>query len=166
MPKANDREGGAPARSGLDMSSPQESIGYNVRRADVYLREQFRRLLGSWYVRPVEYSILRLVQSNPAATQAEISDALYIKRQNMGGLVARLARLGWLRRGVDPTDRRRQSLLLTETGAKRLATLTRAAASMDREITRGWSEAERATIVKLLQRLYQTVTVAGRRSKR
>ena len=155
MPRVNHRKGAAPARSGLDMSAPQESIGYNVRRADVYLREQFRRMLGGWHVRPVEYSILRLVQANPAATQAEIADALYIKRQNMGGLVGRMERLGWLRRGVDPNDRRRQSLLLTETGAKRLATLARASARMDREITRGWSEAERAAIVKLLQRLYQ-----------
>jgi DNA-binding MarR family transcriptional regulator len=141
-------------RNGLDLSGPQESLGYNVRRADVYLREQFRGMLGRWHVRPVEYSILRLVERNPSATQAEIADALYIKRQNIGGLVARLERMGWLRRDVDPSDRRRQSLALTAAGAKRLAALARAAARMDRELTGGWSDAERAAVVRLLQRLY------------
>lgn len=147
---------GSPARQGLDLSGPQESIGYNVRRADVYLREQFRRMLGSWHLRPAEYSILRLLESNPSATQAEIADALCIKRQNIGGLVGRLEDLGWLSRGANPNDRRRQSLLLTPIGSMRLATLGRAARRMDRELTRGWTDAERRTFVKLLQSLYQT----------
>lgn len=89
-------------------------------------------------------------------TQTEIADALYIKRQNIGGLVGRLEELGWASRDVDPNDRRRESLLLTPTGSKRLATLSSAARRMDRELTRGWTDAERRAFVKLLQRLNQT----------
>lgn len=152
-PRQNGAHSGA--RTGLDIGGLAQSIGYNVRRTDVYLREQFLRMLHDWHVRPAEYSILRLVEANPSATQAEIADMLYIKRQNMGPLVARLERLGWLQRGVDPNDRRRQSLLLTPTGSKRIAALAQAALAMDRELTRGWTDSDRRTFLKLLQRLYE-----------
>ena len=143
------------ARGGLNVGWLEESIGYNLRRADVHVRENYRRMLGAWHVRPAEYSILRLVQGSPSATQAELADILYIKRQNMGGLVTRLERQGWLRRGTDPDDARRQLLLLTAAGSKRLAQLTQAEARVNRELTRGWSGAERKAVLRLLQRLYR-----------
>ncbi len=152
---SNNGSAGRALRGGLNVGWLEESIGYNLRRADVYLREQYRRMLGAWHVRPAEYSILRLVQDSPSATQAELAEVLHIKRQNMGSLVNRLERHGWLRRGADPDDARRQLLLLTEPGSKRLAELTRAEARMNREITRCWSDAERRAALRLLQRLYR-----------
>lgn len=145
----------AAGRAGApDLRAAQESVGYNIRRADVYMREQFRRMLGRWRIRPAEYSILRVIGANPAVTQAEIADVLYIKRQNLGGMIARLERLDWVRRAVDPTDRRRQTLVLSAPGRRRLDQLIESAVAMDAEITGCWTDAERATVVRLLQRLY------------
>jgi DNA-binding MarR family transcriptional regulator len=152
---AKTRPARPPRRRGLDVGWLEDSIGYNLRRADVYLREQYRRMLGAWHVRPAEYSILRLIQNNPSATQADLGDVLYIKRQNMGSLVKRLERQGWVRRGTDPGDGRRQLLLLTPSGSGRLAELAKAEARMNREMTRGWSDAERGALLRLLQRLYR-----------
>ncbi len=156
MPQGrNNGAGRPPARNGLNVGWLEESIGYHLRRADVHVRENYRRMLGAWHVRPAEYSILRLVQGCPSATQAELADVLYIKRQNMGSVVNRLERQGWLRRGTDPADGRRQLLLLTASGSRRLAALQRAEVRVNRELTRGWSETERGAMLRLLQRLYR-----------
>ncbi len=129
-------------------------VGYNLRRSDVYMREQFLRTLSEWDIRPAQYSVMTLIAANPAVTQSGIAEALSIQRPNLVGIVLRLEKRGLIRRVVSESDRRSQVLSLTPRGRALLDQLNGVIAAMDRRVTACWSDAERATLVALLQRLW------------
>lgn len=129
-------------------------VGYNLRRSDVYMREQFLRTLAEWDIRPSQYSVMTLIAANPSVTQSGIAEALSIQRPNLVGIVTRLEKRGLIRRVVSEADRRSQVLSLTPRGRALLDELNGVIAAMDRRVTSCWTEAERATLVSLLQRLW------------
>lgn len=129
-------------------------VGYNLRRSDVYMREQFLRTLADWDIRPSQYSVMTLIASNSAVTQSGIAEALSIQRPNLVGIVLRLEKRGLIRRVVSESDRRSQVLSLTPRGARLLEELNGVIAAMDRRITACWTDAERDQLVSLLQRLW------------
>ena len=55
------RNGPAARAAGLDQSSLQSLVGYNIRRAEVRMRQHFTRTLVDRNVRPVEFSALTLI---------------------------------------------------------------------------------------------------------
>ena len=97
---------------------------------------------------------MTLIAANPAVTQSGIAEALSIQRPNLVGIVLRLEKRGLIRRVVSESDRRSQVLSLTPRGRALLDQLNGVIAAMDRRVTACWSDAERATLVALLQRLW------------
>ena len=118
------------------------------------MREQFLRTLAEWDIRPSQYSVMTLIAANPSVTQSGIAEALSIQRPNLVGIVTRLEKRGLIRRVVSEADRRSQVLSLTPRGRALLDELNGVIAAMDRRVTSCWTEAERATLVSLLQRLW------------
>jgi DNA-binding MarR family transcriptional regulator len=139
----------------LDQGSLLELFGYNARRAEVYMRQEFVRTLADWDIRPAEYSALTLIAANDLVTQADLVDALNIKRPNMVGLIDKLERRGLVERAVYEQDRRNQVLSLTAKGEALLADIDQLVREMDRRITQCWTAKERAQVIALLQRFYR-----------
>jgi DNA-binding MarR family transcriptional regulator len=138
----------------LDQSALRRLAGYNIRRADVHMHQHFTRTLAKLRVRPAEYSVMLLVDSNPLATQADLASALSIQRPNLVGLILRLERRGLLRRERYEHDKRNHILSLAPKGKSLLGKVNRLVREMDRRVTRCWSERERAQVNALLLRLY------------
>jgi len=141
-------------REALDQSALRRLAGYNIRRADVHMNQHFARTLAKLRVRPAEYSVMLLLDSNPLATQADLAAALSIQRPNLVGLILRLERRGLLRREPYEHDRRHHILSLAPKGESLLAKVNRVVRDMDRRVTRCWTERERAQVNALLLRLY------------
>ena len=139
----------------LDQSALTELFGYNARRAEVRTRQEFIRTLADWNIRPAEYSALTLIASNEFVTQADLVDALNIKRPNMVGLIDGLERRGLVERAVYEQDRRNHVLSITAKGEALLADVDQLVREMDRRITLCWTEKERAQVIELLQRFYR-----------
>ncbi len=148
----------APAKNaaGLDQSALQRLAGYSLRRAEVLMRQHFTRTLADWDIRGAEYSALVLTATNKLVTQADLGEALNIKRPNMVSLVERLEKRGLIARKVHEHDRRNHILSLTEKGEALLADIEGPVHELDRRVTSCWSARERALVVELLQRFYLT----------
>ena len=142
------------ARSTLDPGVLRELAGYNIRRAEVHMRQQFEREMGAKGLRPPEFSTLVLIAANPLATQAEIAQALNIQRPNMVGLIGGLEERGLITRTVYEHDRRNQILALTPRGTAFLEGAKRLVFEMDRRVTACWTDRERDQVVALLARLW------------
>jgi DNA-binding MarR family transcriptional regulator len=147
-----------PARSaaagGLDPGVLRELAGYNIRRAEVHMRQQFEREMGESGLRPPDFSTLVLIAANPLATQAEIAQALNIQRPNMVGLIGGLEERGLITRTVYEHDRRNHMLALTPRGAAFLEEARRVVLEMDRRVTACWTDRERDQVIALLARLW------------
>jgi DNA-binding MarR family transcriptional regulator len=140
--------------SALDPGVLRELAGYNIRRAEVHMRQQFERAMGAKGLRPPEFSTLVLIAANPLATQAEIAQALNIQRPNMVGLIGGLEERGLVARTVYEHDRRNHILALTPRGAALLEDAKRLVRELDRRVTGCWSDREREQVIALLARLW------------
>ncbi|WP_281038443.1 MULTISPECIES: MarR family winged helix-turn-helix transcriptional regulator [unclassified Rhizobium] len=69
-------------------------------------------------LRPVEASILTLIDANPGCTQSDLGRSLGIQRANMVPLMVGLTKAGLVDRA--PVGGRAQALRLTRTGMERL----------------------------------------------
>jgi len=146
-------EGGA-EETALDPGILRALAGYNIRRAEVHMRQQFEREMGAKGLRPPEFSTLVLIAANPLATQAEIAHALNIQRPNMVGLIGGLEERGLITRTVYEHDRRNHMLALTARGAAFLEEARRVVLEMDRRVTACWTDRERDQVIALLARLW------------
>jgi DNA-binding MarR family transcriptional regulator len=140
--------------SALDPGVLGELAGYNIRRAEVHMRQQFERAMGAKGLRPPEFSTLVLIAANPLATQAEIAQALNIQRPNMVGLIGGLEERGLVARTVYEHDRRNHILELTPRGVALLEDAKRAVRELDRRATACWTDRERDQAIALLGRLW------------
>jgi DNA-binding MarR family transcriptional regulator len=143
-----------PANPGLDQGALQGLVGYSLRRAEVLMRQHFTRTLADWDIRGAEYSVLVLTATNSEVTQADLGEALNIKRPNMVSLTLRLEQRGLIVRKVHQRDRRNHILSLTEKGEALLTDIEAPVQQMDKRVTACWTAKERNQVVKLLRRFY------------
>lgn len=89
-------------------------LGYQLRRASSVMMADLASTLRETGLRPVEASILLVIESSPGCTQSDVGRLLAIKRANMVPLIAGLFRRDLLYRA--PVDGRSQALFLSPTG--------------------------------------------------
>lgn len=100
----------------VDASNLEQVIGYRLRRAQLYVFQQFNHHFAELELRPAEYSVLSLIANNPGRTQSQIAESLGIKRTNFVPLINGLEKRGLTVRRKQPDDRRSHALFLTKKG--------------------------------------------------
>ena len=155
QPGARRKRSGAPVRGAIDQSAMQGVVGYNIRRAELHMRQEFDRSVGRSGLRPSEFSILVLIDSNALVTQTDLGSALNIKRPNMVVLIEGLERRGLVVRAEHEHDRRMHTLRLTPKGKSLLGEAQRRSQEAELGATGCWTARERAQVVALLRRLYE-----------
>ncbi|HEY0124405.1 MAG TPA: MarR family transcriptional regulator [Rhizobium sp.] len=101
------------------LSDPLETLlGYQLRRASNVMMADLGLRLQAIELRPVEASILTLIDANPGCTQSDLGRSLGIQRANMVPLMLGLTKAGLVDRA--PVGGRSQALRLTKTGMERL----------------------------------------------
>ncbi|WP_217808683.1 MarR family winged helix-turn-helix transcriptional regulator [Derxia lacustris] len=144
----------AARRPALDQSWLADSIGYHLARARIATAAIFMRSIGEPLdLRPVEFTILMLLSTNEDVTQTQLSDLLAISAPNMTILLDRCVRRGIVVRVRSETDRRAQTVQLTDAG-RDLALRARAIAQrMEKDAFAELSPGESLMLVELLQKL-------------
>lgn len=104
----------------VEQSRLQGLLGYQLTRAQLQLHRRLVERLQAVSLRPVEYSILVLIDSNHGINQRQIGDALGISPPNLVGVITRLIKRRLVRRARSRQDRRVQHLHLTAEGARLL----------------------------------------------
>ena len=112
-PPGRRRQRSAPA----DLGGLDEQVGYVVRRAQLWMVQDFRRALKGLGITPAQFSVLRVIAANPGISQIRVAEALAIERARLVQMIDNLETGGHVERTRSATDRRSHALRLTETGA-------------------------------------------------
>src|ERR1700674_4213083 len=100
----------------VDLGPLPDLIGFMLRRAQIAVFKEIFRLFSEVDIRPAQFSVLTVIESNPRLTQSQVSGALGIKRTNFVALLDSLERRGLAERQPAAGDRRSYALHLTENG--------------------------------------------------
>lgn len=132
----------------------EEAIGYCLRRAQVGVFQKFLSTFADVSLRPVEFSILTLINDNPGRKQTEIAHALGIKRANFVPIIDGLEARELVERRPSSEDRRANALYLTRAGTKFILAVHKRHEALEGEFTiRLGGPAKRADLLALLRLL-------------
>jgi DNA-binding MarR family transcriptional regulator len=144
-------------RRDIDLDVLTSHLGYALRRAQVWVFQDFIRTLSVIDIRPAQYSVLVVIGANPGLSQAELADRLAIERARLVHMLDHLQRRGLTERLPSPTDRRTHALQLTRDGHKLLKRAKALAARHEARLTEKLGAAERQHVMDMLK-----VFVAGK----
>ena len=128
-------------------------LGYQLRRAQLAVFQNFGRHLAARDVTPTQYAVLTLIAANTGLTQRALAGAVGTDQSTLVSVLDRLADRGWVVRRRAAHDRRYQVLSLTAAGDAALAGLHGAVAAQDDLLAAGLTPAERALLMGLLKRV-------------
>lgn len=141
---------------GVDSARLETFVGYNLRRAAAKQRERFRSVFGPYDIRPVQLTVLALLDANASLRQAAIGKALDMKRANVVTLLSELEARALVVRKPSKDDRRSQIVSLTASGKALTAKLLALHAKLEADLARALGQAELERLVELL-RAFRTV---------
>ena len=152
-PKRNDP-------SATDRGMLPELVGYHLRRAQNAVFNHFIDSLTDHGVSPGQFGVLTLIDANEGLSQSALAKTLGIERSTMVAVIDRLEAQGWVDRKLSETDRRSYALALTGAGTELLSRARSQVRSHERHINADLSDAEKAMLIDLLDRVARA---AGRR---
>lgn len=114
------RNGG---RNPVRLGALERHLGYFIRRAQVWVFQDFNRTLKTLDISPAQYSVLLIIAANSGLSQSTLAATLGIQRARLVRVLDRLEMRGLTRRLRSAADGRTHALRLTPKGQ---ATLRRA----------------------------------------
>lgn len=144
-----------PARPKLLASGDlSHSLGYRIRRAQLWVFKDVSRRLAAFEISPAQFSVLSVIEANPGVNQLAIAQSLSIERAGLGRLVDHLERRGLVQRSASAVNRRYYVLYLTGAGTALLGRLRPAIAESEKALAgkigpRAFRELQRALSVFL-----------------
>ncbi|WP_329578582.1 MarR family transcriptional regulator [Kitasatospora sp. NBC_01250] len=118
---------------------------------------RFTERIGSLGLKPKDVALLGLLHSEGPTTQLAVARRLAVAPSLVVTVADRLEALGAVRRLRDQSDRRRQQLVLTDTGQELLTRCTAIARELDEELTAGLDPAARQALDAALATLTTTL---------
>jgi DNA-binding MarR family transcriptional regulator len=138
----------------LDHTLLLSLVGYNCRRAYLTIVPYFNERMEEFKLRPVDFSVISLLNANPNITQKRLSKAVNVSPPNLAILLDRLEQRGLIIRQRNPLDKRSQTLVLTSEGTKLCAKAEKTASELELQATSRLTDGERAELLRLLQKIY------------
>jgi DNA-binding MarR family transcriptional regulator len=129
------------------------SPGFLFRLAQVRAFDGFHRYFAGLGVTPTSFSVFALIVANPGIRPGVIADELLVKPSNVAALVNALVAAKLVVRRRDAAELRASLLHPTKAGSKAHREMFRAHLETDALLLRHLTEAERAKLVLLLQKL-------------
>lgn len=125
-------------------------IGYRLRLAQQAVFTDFAQVVPG--LSPGRLGILMLIDANPGVTQSRLAEAVLRDRSTMVGVLDELEGRGLVARRKGE-DRRTNGLWLTRAGRTSLTTIMRRVNAHERRVAARLTPKERATLLKLLEKL-------------
>lgn len=139
----------------VEQSRLQRLLGYQITRAQLQVHRKLVEHLQAFSLRPVEYSILVLIDSNHGINQRQIGDTLGISPPNLVGVITRLIKKRLVRRVRSRLDRRVQHLHLTAEGARLLVEAETIVGQFEQSILAAIGSAGHDQLERALRRIQQ-----------
>jgi DNA-binding MarR family transcriptional regulator len=135
---------------GVDLDGLTSHLGYLIRRAQIWVFQDFIRTLAGVDIRPAQYSVLTVIDANPGLTQAAISNALSIERARLVHLLNGLEARSFVERRPSKDDRRSHALHLTAKGRSALGGIKALAQEHERRFAERVGSKNHRTLLRLL----------------
>ncbi len=131
-------------------------VGYNCRRAYLAVVEHSMKHMAAHELRPTSFSVLSLLHHEPGLNSRQVSKALGVRPPNLVAIIASLEARGLIERRPDPADGRSLGLHPTADGSRLASRLERMLMRAELEATSMLSDAERQTLIALLERIWSS----------
>lgn len=142
-----------PARAGL--RGPTSRVGHLLRRAYQFALENSARAFDDLGITPRQAGALWEVHVHGPLSQRELGERIGMDAPNVHALVARLERKGLVAVAPDKRDPRRKRLTLTKAGQDIAIQTPGRAAHAEESTLLALPAKERATLIRLLERVVQ-----------
>ena len=138
------------------MSTPfdfEHAPGHLVRRAHQLAVALFMEETSGFEVTPVQFAILNALIDIPGEDQVTLAARVAFDAATSGSVIGRLEARGWIRREVDPKDKRRKLLWVTSEGEQAVARMKSGVVRVQQRLLAPLSAQEQVKFVDLLARL-------------
>lgn len=142
-----------PAGDSYDFDLLPGLIGYNLRRAQTAVFQDFSKSLKDCNITPGQFGVLVVIQANSGLNQTRLGNALGIDRSTVVAVIDRLEKRGLVERAPAPTDRRSYALRLSDQGDALLRRARGLVEAHEKRIARDLSPTEQKQLNTLLSRL-------------
>ncbi|MFL5843003.1 MAG: MarR family winged helix-turn-helix transcriptional regulator [Thermoleophilaceae bacterium] len=135
---------------------PEELAGYSGFLMSFLGEKSRRRFIAALEplgFHPREFGLMTVLAKRPGITQQELAALARVDPSSMVALLDDLEARGLAERRVDPIDRRRRAVLLTDEGRRQVQLLKREARKALEEFLAPLTAEERQTLHQLLRKL-------------
>ena len=146
-------QAGGELGDGLEFGALRELVGYRLRRAQVAVFADFAASVGQGGMTPGLAGLIALIAANPGLKQSALAALVGIDRSTLVPALDKLEARGLVARRPMAGDRRAHALELTDKGQAVWAKTLGAIRAHEARVLRGFSTAEKATLIRLLGRL-------------
>lgn len=130
------REAAPSKRKPVALGDLSESLGYRIRRAQLWVFKEISRKLAPLEISPAQLSVLTVIDANPGVNQLMVAEVLSIERAGLGRLVDHLEKRRLVTRAASSINRRYYVLYLTGAGAALLGRIRPILAELERDLTK------------------------------
>lgn len=123
---------------------------YVVKRLELIIRARLDALLKPAGVTALQYTALSVLERTPEMSSSDLARASFVRAQSTSDLVAALTKRGLIQRSVDPGNRRRLLISLTEEGYAFLKQYDPLVAAVEDEMLRELRDEERVLFRRFL----------------
>ncbi len=135
-------------------SSMDHVLDLHLRLAQGAVQRRFSDIFSDLGITQTQLTTMILIAENPGTSQSDIGRTLQMDRATVMGIINRLEGRGLIARGQSPTDKRRQTLEITEAGSAMLAMSRERSAELGNWLKERFSEAEFHMLAALLKRIH------------
>jgi DNA-binding MarR family transcriptional regulator len=125
-------------------------VGYVVRRAQVWIFQDFKRALRAADITPGQFSVMKVVGANSGIVQARVAEVLAIERARLVQMLDRLEARQLIARTRSPSDRRSHALHLTHEGAALLERLEPLIATHEQNVVARIGAEDKRELLRIL----------------
>jgi len=138
-----------------DIGEIRSIVGFHIRLAHGAVYRHFTETFTDIDLTQKQVSVLWLVDDHPDIAQTDLAQRMRMDRATTMAIVNRLQDRGYLVRGASLTDRRKQTLNLTDQGRDALARAKEAIGEHERWLKSRFSEQEIETLIEMLTRIHE-----------
>lgn len=144
------------APAAVDPSSVEQWSGFLLYRLAEISREMYHEYSRSHNLLPTQVGVLQIVRSSGAIIQGVAAKAIGVNAPAMTSLIDDLRQRGFITRSAHAEDGRANVIRLTEHGLSALRELDTLNQEAEAELLSALTKAERATLHRLLHKVYSS----------
>ncbi|MDD3500431.1 MAG: MarR family winged helix-turn-helix transcriptional regulator [Sulfurovum sp.] len=133
------------------------SLGFVLNRTALASKNRFNQMIKAYGISPEQWSVLYRVVEQGGISQKVLADSTYKDQGNLTRMIDKLIEKGYIRREADADDRRAVKLFATEKSVALAEAVAPLSGSHNESMTIGFSHEEKATLIALLDRVYQNL---------